>query len=171
MSNNNYSTGDKTISSITEYNSYIKDYETKKYTDITSTFKDNVITFGDININLKYNTTDIKKLTFLSGKKELVVVFLDKDEKKLSYVNISKNITGNNENIVVLNGVTFNWKSNATKSTSYTWLIILCSVILLMVILYAIYRYVKYKKNKITNSAESLNNDIVVDSVDNNNNI
>ena len=164
---NNYSNGNKTIKDMEEYNSFIKKYKDNKYDDITSNFKDNSITNGDINVKLNYKLEDVKNLIFLSNDKELVIVLLNKDLNNLYHMIISKNVnTESNNNVKLGNIITFEWntKSNSnsnSNSSSYIWLYISIGIILLLIILFYIYKYLQNKKkNKVTpiiNNSKILN--------------
>ena len=145
----NYSNSNKTIKDIAEYDSFIKVYKDNKYDDITSNFKDNNITIGDINIKLIYKLEDVKNLIFLSNDKELVIVVLNKDVNNLYYLIISKNVDTESKNSVNLgNIVTFEWntKSKNNKKSKNILLFVILGIVMFLIILFIAY-YI-YKKNK-----------------------
>ena len=146
----NYSNGNKTIKDITEYDSFVKTFKDKKYDDITSKFKDNNITIGDINIKLIYKLEDVKNLIFLSNDKELVIILLNKDLNNLYHLIISKNVDTESKNSVNLgNIVTFEWNTkskNNKKSNNNILLFVILGIVIFLIMLFIAY-YI-YKKNK-----------------------
>ena len=152
-----YLSNNKNISYPEGYNNFINEYINNKYTNITSNFKDNKILYSNIIINFKYNIDDINNLTFLSNEKELVIVFVDKDIKKLFYINIFNINEDSKNNINIENIMTIEW---ITKSNNYTLLYVILALLLLIIFIFLIYIVVKnINKNKNNNNNNMINYD------------
>ena len=142
----NYSNGNKTITSITDYDAYVKVYIDKKYNNITSNFKDNKIKSGNLDVNLNYKLEDVNNLIFLSNDTELVIVLLDKDKKNLYYINIFNKFVKDSKNSVNLgNIITFEWN---TKSTNYMLLYVILGISIFLILSLIIYLIVRENNSK-----------------------
>ena len=150
-----YLSNNKNISNISEYNIFVKEYTDNKYTNITPNFKDNKILYSNFIINFKYNKDDINDLIFLSNDKNIVIIFMNKDFKKIYYVNIYNINEDSKNNINIENIMYIDW---ITKSNNYTLLYVIFALILSIIIIFIIYKVVKNNNKKLNN--KKLDNNI-----------
>ncbi len=160
MSIKNYEQIEKSTT-LEKYNKVITDYiDVKKYVDITKNLKDKTITSDKLKINLTYDETKFKEFKFLENNdvKELIIIFLDKDVKKYYQANIKNNPKEASDNVINMmnNGITIKWKVEKEKkeeNKDYTLVYVAVGVIgfiILLLILYAIYRSTKNKKQIVS---------------------
>jgi hypothetical protein len=134
-----YLSNNKNISNIYEYNIFVKEYTDNKYTNITPNFKDNKILYSNFIINFKYNKDDINDLIFLSNDKNIVIIFTNKNYKKIYYANIFNINEDSKNNINIENIMYIDW---ITKSNNYTLLYVILALLLLIIFIFITYKVV-----------------------------
>jgi hypothetical protein len=153
-----YLSNNKTISNISDYNIFVKEYINNKYTNITPNFKDNKILYSNFIINLKYNKNDINDLIFLSNDKNLVIIFMSKDYKKIYYINIFNIHEDSKNNINIENIMYIDWISKSNDYTLLIIIIVLLSLICFVFIMVIIYKYSKDSNYNNNNNYNNFNN-------------